>query len=87
MGVGSTRYISDYSGNQITAKQLSKMIQNHPAYQKGLRVKLFVGNVGVGYESGFAQHLADYLQTIVYAPNGELWINPKGKVIIAYPRP
>ena len=84
VALGNMNQLFDYSGNHITAHQLANMIKSHPAYKKGLKVKLFVCNTGCTNQwyLYFAERLANYLGTTVYAPDGVLWVHPDGTTLV-----
>ena len=90
---GSTAYLTDETGLQITIPDLAQMIIDHPDYTPGQSVTLASCNVGAGGKNSVAQQLANELarttgvkttvkapDTILdYFPNGQIKPQPPGK--------
>lgn len=65
----------------INSRVASKLISRIPSYN-GQALRLLSCNTGININS-FAQHLANKLNVVVYAPTSYIWVNSNGKYYIA----
>lgn len=66
----------------VSARYLSRILAHNSKYGKKQPIRLLSCNTGSS-DSGFAQNLANKLNTIVYAPTDIVWVYPGGKYIVA----
>lgn len=82
---GSTNHIQiEHQGNieKVTSRQLSKIMHKKKGYKYKQPIRLLSCNTGA-MPDGFAQNLANKLNTIVYAPTNIVWAYPDGKHVVA----
>lgn len=74
----------EYNGKNIfiDSRTLARLIKADSKYKAKQPIRLLSCNTGYDNNS-IAQHLANKLNAIVYAPNNILWAYPNGKYIIA----
>lgn len=71
----------DGDNDYYTPRQLARILKYRKDYaKKGIR--LLSCNTGI-LPNGFAQHLANKLNVVVWAPNNIIWAYPSGRHIIA----
>ena len=67
---------------QLDARTISRMLSHNKKYQRKQPIRLLSCLTGRKAD-GFAQNLANKLNTTVYAPTDIVWAYPNGKYIVA----
>lgn len=85
VGHGSPASIQiEFNGikQQLDARSISRILKHNAGYHKKQPIRLLSCLTG-SKADGFAQNLANKLNTIVYAPKYLVWAYPDGRYIIA----
>lgn len=67
---------------QLDARTISRILSHNKKYQRKQPIRLLSCLTGAKAD-GFAQNLANKLNTTVYAPTDIVWAYPNGKYIVA----
>lgn len=67
---------------QLNARTISRLLSHNGEYGKKQPIRLLSCSTG-SKADGFAQHLANKLNTTVYAPTDIVWAYPSGRHIVA----
>ncbi|MCQ2797618.1 MAG: hypothetical protein MJ241_04065 [Bacilli bacterium] len=85
---GSAYIIEIESGGKticLNSREAGRLIKKYPAFKKSKGIRLLSCSTGSSSE-GFAQHLANSLGKVVFAPTKRLWALPNGHMYVSSDR-